>query len=92
MKKIKAFFQKIATKFIAKRLKPGETSKGTFRHILTFAGGVLVAMGYTDEETVQTGSEVIMEASGAVLALWGFITSVINKIKTRRREDANATA
>lgn len=45
---------------------------GVLRHILTFAGGFIVAKGYIDESTY-------LEISGAILTLIGGVWSVVSK-------------
>ena len=45
---------------------------GILRHILTFAGGLIVAKGYIDESTY-------LELSGALLTLIGGVWSVASK-------------
>jgi hypothetical protein len=47
---------------------------GIIRHVLTFAGGIIVAKGIVDESTY-------MELSGAVLTLVGGIWSIVAKSK-----------
>lgn len=48
---------------------------GLVRHILTTGGGVLVAKGMTTDAGVEA-------AAGAVVALAGFIWSIIHKTQT----------
>lgn len=45
---------------------------GIIRHVLTFVGGALVLMGYTDDAMVQ-------ELIGGVMALAGTVWSVVDK-------------
>lgn len=45
---------------------------GILRHILTFAGAVIVYKGYADESLVQ-------EASGSLISLAGIIWSILSK-------------
>jgi hypothetical protein len=45
---------------------------GFFRHILTMAGGIFVAKGYVDADTLNT-------AIGATTALAGFALSIADK-------------
>lgn len=47
---------------------------GVLRHILTFAGGFVVAKGLVDESTY-------LELSGALLTLLGGVWSVLSKKK-----------
>lgn len=48
---------------------------GIINHILTLVGGILVAIGIISDDQFSMGVTVIMDAVGAVLALWGFIRS-----------------
>lgn len=45
---------------------------GVIRHILTFVGGGIVLLGYTDDAMVQ-------EVIGGVLALVGTVWSILDK-------------
>jgi hypothetical protein len=51
-----------------------EKSLGVVRHILTFAGGLIVMKGLADESLVQ-------ELSGALLTLFGGLWSILAKNK-----------
>jgi hypothetical protein len=54
---------------------------GIIRHILTFAGGVLIALGVTSEvdwSSVITNFDAI---AGAVVTLVGIVASIIAKLK-----------
>lgn len=54
---------------------------GIIRHILTFAGGVLIALGVTSEvdwSSVVTNFDAI---AGAVVTLVGIVGSIIAKLK-----------
>ena len=52
-----------------------EQLSGIVRHVLTAAGGALVAKGYADEATVQA-------LVGGLIALIGVIWSVVSKKKS----------
>lgn len=47
--------------------------QAVLRHLLTFIGGVLVALGYMDSDTVNT-------VIGAVTTVVGAIFSAVNKV------------
>lgn len=47
---------------------------GVVRHILTFAGGVLVTMGYLDQGTAT-------QLSGALMTIFGVVWSIKEKSK-----------
>lgn len=47
---------------------------GVVRHILTLAGGWLVAKGYTDDATAQ-------QITGYIVAIIGFAWSIVEKKK-----------
>jgi hypothetical protein len=51
-----------------------EKSLGIVRHILTFAGGLIVMKGLADENLVQ-------ELSGAILTVIGGLWSILSKKK-----------
>lgn len=53
-----------------------EKSLGIIRHILTFAGGLLVMKGLVDESLVN-------ELSGGLIGLIGGIWSIISKNKNK---------
>lgn len=50
---------------------------GVLRHILTLVGGILVALGFISDVIFAEGIDVIMTAVGAVMSLWGFISSFL---------------
>jgi hypothetical protein len=45
---------------------------GIIRHVLTFAGGFVVAKGWIDEQTM-------LELSGGIITIVGAIWSVVDK-------------
>jgi hypothetical protein len=47
---------------------------GVLRHVLTFAGGILVMRGVIDQE-------VVSELIGGVLSIVGLVWSFVDKIK-----------
>lgn len=51
-----------------------EKIMGIIRHILTFVAGLLVSRGILDEG-------MVMELIGAIMAIIGFVLSVLNKDK-----------
>lgn len=51
------------------------------RHVLTFGGGWLVALGWFDDATMQTGV-------GALVTLIGVVWSVVAKYYSPSRPDA----
>jgi hypothetical protein len=53
-----------------------EKSLGIIRHVLTFAGGLLVMKGWADESLAQ-------ELSGGLIGLIGGIWSIISKNKNK---------
>ncbi len=52
-----------------------DTILGIVRHVLTGVGGILVTRGYTDTAALET-------AVGGLIALAGFIWSILAKRKT----------
>jgi hypothetical protein len=53
-----------------------QKSLGIIRHVLTFAGGLLVMKGWADESLAQ-------ELSGGLIGLIGGIWSIISKNKNK---------
>ena len=62
-------------------MKHAAKLRGALRHILTAGGGLLVALGYLDQQEATEGTAVIMTAVGAVITAVGFIWSIISKDK-----------
>lgn len=56
---------------------------GIIRHVLTFGGGILIAMGMTDEGTWK-------ELSGALVTAIGGIWSLVDKIRLEKDAKKNS--
>jgi hypothetical protein len=54
---------------------------GIVRHVLTFAGGILMAKGYADEAVAE-------ELIGGLVAVIGGAWSIIVKVKSSKNEAA----
>jgi hypothetical protein len=55
---------------------------GLVRHILTFAGGILLAKGYVDESLLE-------ELTGSVITIVGAVLSIKNKMEKTTDEKSN---
>ena len=51
-----------------------ETVLGIVRHVLTFAGGLLVYMGWADEGTATAITGAIFTLVGGVWSIWDKVT------------------
>lgn len=51
-----------------------ETVLGIVRHVLTFAGGLLVYMGWADEETATAITGAVITFVGSVWSIWDKVT------------------
>lgn len=58
-----------------------EKIKSILRHILSFAGGILIAFGIANEEIIEVLSTNVEVVVGAVLAIISAIQGIRNKDK-----------
>ena len=58
-----------------------EKIKSIIRHIMTFAGGIVLAFGWLDDESIGVLSSNIEILVGAVVAIIGVVQGVRNKSK-----------
>lgn len=65
-------------------------ASGAFRHLATALGGVLVAMGLSDDAQVTTTTDAIQVLFGALMTIGGFMHSVWNKFRVEKKIHAVA--
>lgn len=65
-----------------------ENISAVIRHILTFGGGIFIALGYLTQEQVNELSSVVSIIIGSIGSLLGLVTSLIDKAKTKKEVES----
>lgn len=64
-----------------------KTIEAIVRHIATFGGGVLVALGLSDQDTAELISKNTDAIMGGVVSIVGIVASILNKRTQQKLED-----